>query len=395
MDTKSKQIQIEKIRLLYMQSIPPSFLNGVSAIVLTVVLWHKVNQSFLLIWAAITLALGIGRTVLLLTFKYRKPSDDEVLKWEKPYTSTLFIVFFTWGIGLPLLASTNSNDPVPNLIVTIFSIGIACGASTWYSGLRHVQIGAIAICLLPMITVLMTHTNYELFWVGIAASFLFLTCITSSLIQSKSLDTKLELAYDLARAKEDAEKFANTDLLTGLNNRRSFFDKSNALLAYCRTESLPISVIMFDIDFFKTINDVNGHAAGDITLKHVANLLQRHLRGSDIPCRFGGEEFAILLPNTVESEAAITAEKLRSILEKTPVLIQGNKELNITASFGISDTGDTMDDLLNHADEVMYEAKRDGRNNIKVYICPVTQEKNKDVLSNKNISVRNALLKGA
>ena len=391
MDPKSKHIQIEKIRLLYMQSIPPSILNGVSAIVLSIVLWHKVDRDYLLVWAGITLLFAIGRTILLLTFRLRKTLGEATLKWEKPYTVTLFMVFVIWGIGLPLIANTNAQDPVPVLIITIFAIGIACGASTWYNGLRHVQIGAISICLLPTITILLSHSNYELFWVGVAASFLFATCITSSLIHSKSLDKKLELAYDLALAKKDAEFIANTDLLTGLNNRRSFFEKSNTLLAYCRTDHLPISVIMFDIDFFKTINDLNGHAAGDVTLQHIANLLQSHLRRSDISCRFGGEEFVVLLPNTVDSEAAITAEKIRKVLEQTPVKIQGDKTLNISASFGVSDVGDIMDDLLHHADEAMYKAKKQGRNRVEVYTCKSHQKKNK-ISSNKNLSVRTSLL---
>ena len=391
MEPKAKQIKIEKIRLLYMQSIAPSILNGVSAILLTIALWYEVNRDHLLIWASLTLAFAVGRVSLLLAFKFRKPVNDAVLKWEKPYTITLFMVFIIWGLGLPLIAGTETVNSIPILMVTIFAIGIACSASSWYNGLRYVQIGAISICLLPMITLLLTHANYELFWVGIAASFLFVTCITTSLVLAKSLDNKLELAYDLAKAKQDAELIANTDSLTGLNNRRSFFDKASALLAYCRSESLPISVIMFDVDFFKKINDIHGHAAGDMTLQHVANLLQRHLRGSDISCRFGGEEFAILLPNTVDEEAAITAEKMRHVIEKTPVISQGNKEILITASFGVSDIGDSMDDMLNNADEAMYRAKGSGRNNVKVYASR-TNHKNNKIASNKSASVRTSLL---
>ncbi|MDX1915729.1 MAG: GGDEF domain-containing protein [Methylophilus sp.] len=374
-----------------MQSIAPSILNGVSAILLTVALWYEVNRDHLLIWAGVTLAFAVGRVSLLLAFKFLTPLSDAVLKWEKPYTITLFMVFIIWGLGLPLIAGTETINSIPILTVTIFAIGIACSASSWYNGLRYVQIGAISICLLPMITLLLTHTNHELFWVGIAASFLFVTCITTSLVLAKSLDNKLELAYDLAKAKQDAEMIANTDSLTGLNNRRSFFDKTSALLAYCRSESLPISVIMFDVDFFKKINDINGHAAGDMTLQHVANLLQRHLRGSDISCRFGGEEFAILLPNTVDEEAAITAEKMRHVIEKTPVIIQGNKEVFITASFGVSDIGESMDDMLNNADEAMYRAKDSGRNNVKVYASR-TNHKNNKIASNKSASVRTSLL---
>ncbi|MDX1915193.1 MAG: GGDEF domain-containing protein [Methylophilus sp.] len=115
------------------------------------------------------------------------------------------------------------------------------------------------------------------------------------------------------------------------------------------------------------MNDSFGHASGDVVLSRLANLLKINLRDSDLLCRFGGEEFAVLLPNTVGVEAEEIANQIkRTMMNSTIVLAQENL-LSITASFGVSDTGETLEDLLSHADKAMYLAKNNGRNSVMVY----------------------------
>lgn len=150
---------------------------------------------------------------------------------------------------------------------------------------------------------------------------------------------------------------------------------------------------MFDVDYFKKVNDEFGHAGGDVSLKHVAELLRSKLRRSDISCRFGGEEFAVLLPNTSLKEAKITAEKLRVLIASSPVKLSSNKSVSLTASFGVADIGETLDEILNHADEAMYSAKNNGRDLVKVYSSSLsaTQKKKKKFKSNKSAKVRESL----
>ena len=362
MEARQKHILIEKIKLLYLHSLTPAILSGIAALFLVAALWKTADRRHLIIWLAITLILAIIRISLILKFKHKQPSGDNVLAWEKPYVVSMMVVFFVWGVGLPIIVPRDNMASV--FIVNTFAIGLAAAANSWYNSIRHVQISAICIALLPMITVLLTYGQPEAFWVGVAACCMFISCIFTSLILQKTLNGNLELAYDLVLAKKAAEHIASTDALTGLNNRRAFFEKAGTMLDYCRRESLPISVIMLDIDFFKKINDEYGHAIGDKALQHVAHVLQRNLRASDVSCRFGGEEFALLLPNTGDDEAAITAEKMRSLIDSSPAVILGNQQLKITASFGVSDAGENLDELLNHADEAMYKAKNNGRNKI-------------------------------
>jgi len=387
MDPRQKHILIEKIKLLYLHSLTPAILSGIAALFLVAALWPTANHQHLIIWLVTTLILAIIRISLILRFKFTKPMDDAILAWEKPYIISMIIVFFVWGVGLPVIVP--KDDLASIFIVNTFAIGLAAAANSWYNSIRHVQISAICIALLPMITVLLTYGQPEAFWVGIAACCMFISCIFTSLILQKTLNGNLELAYDLVLAKKAAEQIASTDVLTGLNNRRAFFEKAGTLLDYCRTESLPISVIMLDIDSFKKVNDDYGHTVGDKALQHIARLLQRNLRASDVICRFGGEEFAILLPNTGDDEAAATAEKMRQLVENTPAIMHGNQQLNITASFGVSDVGDNMDDLINHADEAMYKGKKSGRNMVVRYAAKGGKPKTK---SNKSPHVRTSLL---
>lgn len=391
MEARQQHILIEKIRLLYLHSLTPAMLSGIAAMFLVAALWPSANHQHLIIWLSITIMLAVMRVSLILMFKQKKPTGKKILKWEKPYSVSLFIVFLVWSIGLILVMPRDNLSSI--FIVNTFSIGLAGAAISWYSPVRYLQVGTISLALIPMILVLLTLGHTETTWVGIAACCLFVSCISTSVILQKTLNGNLELAYDLEKSIKNAEVIARTDMLTNLNNRRAFFDIAPPLLAKCHKKELPASLIMFDIDYFKKINDAFGHAGGDVALQHVADLLRSKLRRSDISCRFGGEEFAVLLPNTNLKEAETTAEKLRALIASSPVEFSSNKIISLTASFGIADIGETLDEILNHADEAMYSAKNSGRNLVKVYSSSLTatQKKKRKFKSNKSAKVRESL----
>jgi diguanylate cyclase (GGDEF)-like protein len=172
-----------------------------------------------------------------------------------------------------------------------------------------------------------------------------------------------------------AEKYADhleglavTDQLTGLYNRRHFETAARAELARFQRYFRPLSVLIFDVDHFKTINDHFGHAVGDRVLTLVAAACRSIKRASDIATRIGGDEFAILLPETNEEAARAFAERLRQEITECAPIIHGEK-LDLTASFGVAvATRRTthIDTLLQSADEALYEAKRTGRNKVCV-----------------------------
>lgn len=175
------------------------------------------------------------------------------------------------------------------------------------------------------------------------------------------------------------ERMATTDELTGLPNRRFFLDSmERELRKLSRTPSpQPLSLLVLDIDRFKAINDRHGHAAGDEVLRRLGRRLSQSVRATDLPSRYGGEEFAILLPATDSEGARFLAEKLRGEVEAMDVRYEGRR-IPVTISLGIAAVDGTVryereveEDLLRRADEAMYKAKSSGRNRVVVDTDPV------------------------
>jgi len=174
---------------------------------------------------------------------------------------------------------------------------------------------------------------------------------------------------DLAEAKRQAEVLAHTDELTGLNNRRAFFQLGLQAFRQAARSARPIAVIMLDLDNFKQVNDSHGHFVGDRVLVAVADTLREHVREADIAGRFGGEEFVVILPETGIAEARNVAERLRKAIASTTVWHQ-TRSIRCTSSFGVaaSESGaQELDDLLSLADASLYRAKHKGRNRVE---CP-------------------------
>ncbi|MBB3459775.1 PleD family two-component system response regulator [Rhizobium sp. BK377] len=170
-----------------------------------------------------------------------------------------------------------------------------------------------------------------------------------------------------ASVKQTIE-LAVTDPLTGLNNRRYLDNHLNVLFNRSMARGRPLSVLITDIDRFKQVNDTYGHDGGDQVLKEFANRVRSTVRGADLACRYGGEEFVVVMPDTSPEIAAAVAERLRAAIESTPFLLKSSGEtLNITASFGISSriaSVITPDQLMKQADLALYEAKNTGRNRV-------------------------------
>jgi len=166
---------------------------------------------------------------------------------------------------------------------------------------------------------------------------------------------------------EQSLSMALTDSLTGVFNRRYVNAHLPRLLERAIDSHKPVSVLMFDIDHFKVVNDSYGHAIGDEVLREVSARSSRNLRTFDLVARLGGEEFVVILPDTDGEAASIVAERLRQRIADTPFIVSAADagEISVTVSIGISvggRLGDTAEGLIRRADEALYEAKRSGRN---------------------------------
>jgi diguanylate cyclase (GGDEF)-like protein len=178
----------------------------------------------------------------------------------------------------------------------------------------------------------------------------------------------LILRADLVRHAEELERLATTDDLTGLYNRRHFLALAEDERRRHERKHRSLALLILDIDLFKSINDRFGHDVGDAVICHVASICREGMLGFDILARIGGEEFVLLLPETTGEQAMILAERVRQRLEAHPSTVDG-ADVRVTASIGVSEGGaqsESIGDLMKRADQALYQAKRDGRNRVRL-----------------------------
>lgn len=177
---------------------------------------------------------------------------------------------------------------------------------------------------------------------------------------------KKKLEFELKRIGEVLLELASIDSLTQIYNRRHFQHLVEVEIERCRRSSLDACLLMVDLDYFKRVNDTYGHAAGDEVLKHFAATVKQQLRLYDIFGRFGGEEFAVFLPETDFNEARSIAERIRSVVSEMKVHVQ-EFSISTTVSVGLSQfskTNSSLDNLTRDADRKLYKAKSAGRNRV-------------------------------
>lgn len=166
---------------------------------------------------------------------------------------------------------------------------------------------------------------------------------------------------EAASLRKELESIAITDSLTGLYNRRYMDAQLKMALSYARRRRMPLGIAIVDVDLFKAINDEHGHQRGDQVLKGVATAVQGVLRDEDVACRYGGEEFMLILPSTNLAGATTCAERLRSLVES-----KGLCGLKVTVSIGVASTEAhadlTAEELTERAEKALYAAKLHGRN---------------------------------
>jgi diguanylate cyclase (GGDEF)-like protein len=195
-------------------------------------------------------------------------------------------------------------------------------------------------------------------------------------IDEMELQARVNVHHKLAQTIRELEtsqralaEQATTDPLTRLKNRRAFFENGAKQLAVARRYNTDFSIIAADLDYFKRVNDTYGHRGGDEALIAIAGILQQMMRAEDTVARVGGEEFAMLLPDTNRLGAAVLAERIRAAVEHERFTV-AEQTIRLTLSIGVASFAvervDSIDQLLNIADQRLYLAKRHGRNRICV-----------------------------
>ncbi|WP_316937007.1 diguanylate cyclase [Pseudomonas sp. EZ-C24] len=325
--------------------------------------WERFDHKAVLIWMSVLTATTLLRTEMFITYRRAAPNQRSPQQWERRYWLTLALSAGTWGLGA--LAVMPLGDLVGQTLIMLFAVGMSVSAVSCYSSFRNMTLVSVALVLLPCTIWLLLQPSA--LQQGIALAVLvFASFVVNA---TRSLSSALETAWRLKHEMEHAHRLAMiascTDGLTGLNNRRAFFDHASAQHALCEQQSGLVAVLMLDVDFFKQINDTFGHAAGDRVLQRIGTVISACLRDDDIAGRLGGEEFALLLPNTPQAEAVEIAERLRALIAQLNV----SSEHGVTASIGLvyATTAESdLDALLVCADKAMYRAKAAGRNRVEL-----------------------------
>lgn len=203
-------------------------------------------------------------------------------------------------------------------------------------------------------------------WVLMVVMWRNFTTITLQQAQLAAINLSLR------ERQADLERLNRHDGLTGLFNRQTFVQMTQQELARARRQGSQTTLLALDLDFFKRVNDAHGHPCGDAVLRHVAELLGSAVRSTDLVGRLGGEEFMVLLPGTPQEPGRTLADKLCRQIEANPLVWEG-VTISVTVSIGLASSaaGQTIDfeHLYRGADTALYQAKRQGRNRVKVHDC--------------------------
>ena len=320
------------------------------------------------IWFAVSLAnalIALGHGLILIGVQRYLGRQC----WTAPILALVIAIFFsTWLI--PALGESLRW----RIVVHSGSYVLLSGYAGWLL-LRSNRPGmrlfhrAVSVVLLLFVTFLAARLAYALFSPGLTGSFVqdpfqafaFLAAmifgffLTMGLVVMMFREKQLELM-----------QLARTDPLTGMNNRQSMDQVAENEMLLAERSGEPLSMILFDIDHFKRINDDHGHQAGDRVLRTVAGHIDKVVRTGDTAFRFGGEEFLVLLPGANADQAFRVAERMRRVIAGTSVDL-GDCEVRLTASFGVVQwrTGrEGWDQLIKRADQALYEAKHGGRDRV-------------------------------
>lgn len=290
------------------------------------------------------------------------------------YCFTYAVVFIS-GFAIILNTFNIINLALPWYTLLMLSVGIESVLLTLILGIKHNQ---------QILTLLSTQT--ELLEQGQLAqraqkNMLALQENTTEALEYKVQERTLELQIalrELSDTNRELQEKSTLDALTGIRNRHYFDKKYQAEIRKSRREKTQLSVVMVDIDHFKNVNDQYGHLVGDKCIKMVAHILEKSLkRPCDDVCRYGGDEFALILPNTDLEGAAVLVEQLRNEIEKTSIQAD-DLPINITISAGIGtaivDLNQPEDNILALADRQLYIAKNTGRNNVQASRINISEQ---------------------
>jgi diguanylate cyclase (GGDEF)-like protein len=362
--TLEAHVRGEQVRVLFQQALPAQLIAIVAAAIIGTVLWGVGDHTRIAIWFIVVTMLTLGRIAFSMRFRRRVPVDAEMAPWEQGFVLSLTAVCLAWGLGGWLIMPRHS--VVHQAVMYFFLMGVAGGAIATYSAHAVACMAAILALMVPATVGFAFEPETPLRAMAAGGILYLAAALRSTRSFGFFLRRTFQLSFELQQAHMFAQALARTDDLTGIANRRAFVEQGTRAVEQARRYGRPLTMVMFDIDHFKKINDTHGHAAGDAALVAAAAALRDAARTSDTPGRLGGEEFGLLLPETGADAAMLFAERLRGDVAAITVPHDG-AQIRFTCSLGVAEWRETMgtlDVLMQAADDALYRAKATGRNRV-------------------------------
>jgi len=288
---------------------------------------------------------------LVMSFRYANFYKRET-RWKIAIETLGMIAFISWVLWY--------TERLASPLVNLYLLPVITSALTLGKVATLANVGLVAACYISLGSTTFEEMLSLRFVAGFAAQLapvLLVAYITTMF--------SADIRYGLQQAKLLSE----TDDLTGLFNTRGFAIAANRLFGQALRYGRTASVLMIDSDNLKAVNDQHGHDAGNRLLRQVANAVQAELRATDVPARYGGDEFIVLLPETPPKGALEVGERIRAAIASRPLVINGNS-VAATVSVGVAcypQDGRTLDLLAARADRALYQAKQEGRNKVVRY----------------------------
>lgn len=324
-----------------------------------------VSSPEICLWPTIVfILLAAVRVVLMAHFE--KIYQKSALTWKLLYYPIIWLPALCWGLLCSLSMTVPQLEPF-SLVIIITTAGLTGGGVAALLASRVLTIGLLSCFLLPgMLTAFLSEGNNPT--LGLVFGIYWLGMYSVTRIQHREYWRALNYSFVINKYNAELERLNELDGLTGLKNRGSFDSSLKKEVKTAVRAQTDISLLLIDIDHFKTINDRYGHLVGDECLRRLSTLLQSEVqRVTDVVARYGGEEFAVILPGNNLEQALAVAERLRNSVEDIHPY-HGDMKVAFTVSIGVAncipDPGFEEVQLIEKADSALYKAKNSGRNSV-------------------------------
>ena len=356
--------------------------NPLLALFLALFFWNRARPELLIGVLAVMIVILTPAILSWQRLRFRERPEQVSEKNETRAIIFAVALGALWGVLVCMLFPIANADERAMLVV--FMIALTGGSVSFFSSSPLASLGFFLPFMTPLLMMTVRYDQADLPTLpSVVAVFIltamfftrtaweeFIASVRLLVERDQALAESKASSKQLAQALSRMQDLAMVDELTGLKNRRAFFDDAEPAVAAARRRKQPIAVALLDLDFFKDVNDTYGHAVGDIVLKEVARRITSTLREEQIVGRLGGEEFVALLPDTTPAQALIAIERVRKAIGASQIpLPGGGPAITVTVSGGIAPVleDEGLESVIDLADKAMYRAKGLGRDRVEVF----------------------------